>query len=237
MTGLVTRCVVYRADLDAVDPDVSLAVLSTWEKRRADRFLRQSDHDRWVNSHAVMRQILGEKLQVPPACVALANSAMGQPYLPGNQFYISLSRSGPQALIALSSDCPVGVDMETRPLPGCLGAVRDMILCASEARALSHLSQDQQAIAFRRIWVRKEAILKATGLGLYDDPCGLDVGVDNQTTRAITHQGICYHLADLDLRETSCLAAAAKIALIEIRDFSQPARRESTRAVSVGHQS
>ena len=67
-------------------------------------------------------------------------------------------------LVALA-DRPVGVDVETLSAPATAREVSEL-LHPEERRALAQLPNHELVAAFTRLWVRKEAYLKALGSGV-----------------------------------------------------------------------
>ncbi len=80
--------------------------------------------------------------------------------------HISAAHAGSHVAVALGPS-PVGVDVE--PLDADAGAV-ESALSPAETRSLAALGGAQRRVAGLRIWVRKEAVLKATGRGMTLDP-------------------------------------------------------------------
>ena len=98
--------------------------------------------------------------------LTLAYTEHGKPYLPHHpSIHFNLSHSGTWAVCAVG-DVPVGVDVETVHDHGT--AVAEYCLQAEE---LAWLEQaPDRALAFTRLWVRKESYIKLTGTGLSREP-------------------------------------------------------------------
>jgi phosphopantetheinyl transferase len=87
-------------------------LLADAELRRASRYRRAVDAERYLSSHAAVRMILAH---YGAASGAFERSATGKPTLPGGPHF-SLSRTDGAALVAVS-DKDVGVDIErVRPV-------------------------------------------------------------------------------------------------------------------------
>jgi 4'-phosphopantetheinyl transferase len=152
--------------------------------------LRPSDHDRlarirtparaaeFVISRARIRTVLSEVLDVPPdvvelgrrRCPCCADPDHGPPAVlrPHTPLWIGISHTEGCGLLAVS-DAPVGVDVEH------VRAVRTEVLASvaltrSEDGYLRTLpaGADRER-AFLRVWTRKEAVLKAVGIGISTD--------------------------------------------------------------------
>ena len=92
----------------------------------------------------------------------------GKPKLHQNEssfpLHFSLSHCRSIALLAVAAGRPVGVDVEeVRPIEA---EVADSHFSASERVQLNQLQGDAWLLGFYRCWTRKEAILKAEGVGL-----------------------------------------------------------------------
>lgn len=141
------------------------SVLDQDELTRAARFKFDIHRQRFIASHTALRHILSAYLDVPPQTIQYAINKQGKPFLThDSQWHFNLSHSENFALVAVSKH-EVGVDIE-------IIADRDEMQLAkrffatAEYQWLTSLPQDQMQNAFFQIWSRKEAIIKATGLGL-----------------------------------------------------------------------
>jgi 4'-phosphopantetheinyl transferase len=91
--------------------------------------------------------------------------------------HFNLSHSGKWALIAVSEGAEVGVDVENVRRQDDLQSVARRLFSTGEQEALNRLTAEKYAQAFYRCWTRKEAVLKAWGLGLSVDPTAIHVGI------------------------------------------------------------
>jgi 4'-phosphopantetheinyl transferase len=149
----------------------SLAILTEAERLRASRFRNPDDTHRWVSFRSQVRTILGRALDLDPSEVALTLSENGKPLLeaPHNHLHFILSHTENLALLALSEDGPVGIDLEP------LSRARDLLDCEStfchpEEIARLPIQPDLRARMLLEIWTSKEAVLKALGTGLMHPP-------------------------------------------------------------------
>jgi 4'-phosphopantetheinyl transferase len=129
-------------------------------------------------AHAAQDQILATYLDVEPQVLEYATLPGGKPILAGGAIEFNLSHSGQLALVAVSRDLQVGVDLEhPRNFRNEAGMAR-RICTASE---LEHLARTDARDELLRLWVRKEAVVKATGEGLVRPVSEIDV-LDNRVT-------------------------------------------------------
>ena len=169
---------------------VDVALVSVEERKRAARLRFERDRRAYVASRVALRTILGGYLDTDPATIRYEVAPDGKPsILDGAGLSFSLSRSAPLALVAVTRDRAVGVDVERiRPLPD-LDGVASRFLPPAEAAALRYLPEPDRLSAFYACWTRMEAEVKATGAGLSGDLGDRDVatgaGAGEWTVRSI----------------------------------------------------
>jgi 4'-phosphopantetheinyl transferase len=120
-----------------------------------------------------LRTVLGRCLGISPEKVRfIATGASGaKPSLEAGQsnsdFRFNLSHTAGAALIGVAIGREIGIDVEWhRPMEDLHGMARS-VMSEEELRQWSVLSVPDQTPAFYHLWTRKEAYLKAIGLGLY----------------------------------------------------------------------
>ena len=118
----------------------------------------------------------------------LEHRAGRRPTVHGAPLHVSLARSGELALVAVAAGTEVGVDLE-RVVPAPPSAVVSHLLSDDEAEALRELAASERDVAFARAWVRKEAALKAAGVGLAVEPPLVEVGVEASLPRRVAVPG------------------------------------------------
>lgn len=160
---------VWRVSL-AVPPTVTSAVakfIPPGELARINSFKHPEAWSRQLLAHAALRSLLGERLNVEAQKIRFRTDAHGKPMLAGDgALHFNLSHSGNLALIAISASVEVGVDVEhIRPIHD-LSRLAGRFFTPREAAALAALPEPNRPAAFFRSWTRKEAVLKATGLGI-----------------------------------------------------------------------
>ncbi|MDF1487218.1 4'-phosphopantetheinyl transferase family protein [Tessaracoccus caeni] len=149
------------------------ALLTDLERERRDRLHRADDRAAFVAAHVLVRECAAELLGVGVREVTIVQRCAdcggphGRPTVAGfPEVHVSLSHSrGVVAAAAAWSPC--GIDVE--PLRPISPIAR--VLSASERSWLAH--QPDPSAAFLRLWVRKEALVKA-GFGTLDDPRSVD---------------------------------------------------------------
>jgi 4'-phosphopantetheinyl transferase len=160
---------VWRVNVDAfaAAPAWMHGVLSPEESARAARFGFERDRRRFVVRHAALRLLLGRYLDADPAALCFTYGPQGKPALErGGALSFSMSHSNGLALVALARGREVGVDVEWCARGIDALDIARQFFSEREADALAALGPSQRRSAFFRLWTRKEALLKATGLGL-----------------------------------------------------------------------
>ena len=137
-------------------------VLSRDEMERAARFVFPRLGEAWAGAHVLLREVLGRATLTSAAHVRIRTGESGKPSVDGVEF--SLSHTGSVVLIGLG-DLPLGVDVEKVPEERAVQQVGSSFH-PREAAELLGLPADERPGAFARVWVRKEALLKAIGTGL-----------------------------------------------------------------------
>jgi 4'-phosphopantetheinyl transferase len=152
--------------LEGAGVDADWALLDATETERARRFRFDRDRSRYVSHHAFVRRVLARYLGVDPAAVVMRSMARGKPELePDVHLAFNASRSHGLSVVAVSGG-RVGIDVErARPIEDALRLARSQF-SPRERTLLDSLPEAQRDDAFLAIWTRKEAVVKAFGLGL-----------------------------------------------------------------------
>jgi phosphopantetheinyl transferase len=149
------------------------------EQRRAERMRDEGHRARFLASRAWLRVVLGRYLDADPAAVGFDIGDRGKPSIvDGGDLRFSLSRSAAVALIAVTRGRAVGVDVEQIRDDVDHGRLARQLFSPAEADAVLALPEPHRRDAFFDLWVRKEAVLKASGAGLGDGLSHLDVRHD-----------------------------------------------------------
>ena len=163
--------------LEPEDPSAHIEILDPAELQRLHRFHFAPDRERYAVAHANLRRILGGYLNQPAKKISFRTNRFGKPELAGegSSLNFSLSHTQSIAVLAVAHGLPVGVDVEeVRPIEPEVAATH---FSASELSDLSTLQGDDWLSGFYRCWTRKEAVLKAEGVGLHRALDSFDVGL------------------------------------------------------------
>lgn len=115
--------------------------------------------------------ILGRYSARDPARIELRAGEHGKPELaPPTGLEFNLSHSAELALVALSAEHPVGVDVEAAARERRFLALAERWLPEDATRAVTDASAEHRAAVFYAAWVRHEARLKCGGGGISGPP-------------------------------------------------------------------
>ena len=144
--------------------------LSPEEKARADRFHFVNDRNRFVAARGLLRELLGKYLQQAPAGLAFSYGRHGKPALSGGNassgLCFNLSHSAGLAVYAIARERNLGIDVEHVRPESAGEDIAKRYFSAREVDDLRTLPLEARVEGFFHCWTRKEAYLKATGMGL-----------------------------------------------------------------------
>src|SRR5258708_6183899 len=136
------------------------------EQIRAKDFVFADDRERYIASHFALRKILAGYLRVPPLTLGIYNDSYGKPFISNSCIRFNLSHSGDTALVAITRDREIGVDIEQERPGWEVMALAEQFFSHREVTEIKKLPLSEQTTAFFRCWTRKEAYIKAIGRGL-----------------------------------------------------------------------
>jgi 4'-phosphopantetheinyl transferase len=174
---LSTGVQIWLVDLDAYAAGVALDRLAAPEYARAARMAFARDGERFLASRHALRQVLANALDRSPEGLVIEPDDFGKPHLVhGSALHFSVSRSAHEALIGTSRDREIGVDIEVlQTVTGADTLVREHFTDAERAE-WSRTAEGLRDRTFLACWTRKEACVKALGVGLSAAPASINVG-------------------------------------------------------------
>lgn len=158
-------------DVHAQEASALETLLDENELERANGFVFAQDRMRFVVRRARLRQMLGQRMGVPPEEVTLLTGPQGKPALAPshgrNLLQFNVSHSGALAVYAFAWGTGVGVDVEAlQPLENANSLV-ETFFSPQEKKTFETIAAQNRTEAFFNAWTRKEAFVKALGQGLY----------------------------------------------------------------------
>lgn len=160
--------VVYRVPLDV--PAAIIAelgdTLSRDERARGERYVIEGPRRRFIVCRGVLRRVLGELTDLSPADVRFQYQRSGKPGLAATStLHFNVSHSQEQALIGIART-PLGIDVEIPDTRMRIGTLARQVLASLESAATDHMQAVELDATILDLWVCKEAMLKALGIGL-----------------------------------------------------------------------
>lgn len=160
------------------------ALLDPRELACVERRHRPGDRVNLILAYALHRLLLSVLLDIAPADVPIGRDAKGCPRVEGHPLWTSLSHAEGHLAFAFSRVGPVGIDIEPWTRVAELPEIADRVCTPAEADAMRQLEASARARALLELWVRKEALLKAAGIGLerametFDAPVGVPLRLE-----------------------------------------------------------
>jgi 4'-phosphopantetheinyl transferase len=169
-----------RVDLWCVEPEAVddpallqayAALLDERERERHGRYLFPHSRHAFLVSHALVRTVLSRYADVPPADWRFDLNEHGRPELvlpPGcPPVRFNLSHTGGLAVVGVTLERDLGVDVEDRQRRGRPLLIADHYFAPPEVSALRQLpTTAEQLNRFFDHWTLKEAYMKARGIGV-----------------------------------------------------------------------
>jgi 4'-phosphopantetheinyl transferase len=172
---------IWWVDLDVYAETVALDQADPHEQARATRMTLPEASRRFLAGRHALRQVLGNVLDRPPRSLDIRPDDLGKPHLePDRAPHFNLSHSGSQALIAVSLRRPVGVDVEVIHRVVDAGPLAAAHFTEAEREEWAHAPDAYSDRTFLACWARKEACVKALGVGLAAPPASVDAGCAEQ---------------------------------------------------------
>ena len=163
---------IWRTDLNLFSRKVAEIdkFLSPEERHRASRFCFEHDKKRFIVGRGLLRILLGNYLDIPPAQIEFVYGEYGKPKLKDSvnhkNIFFNVTHSNELVLYAFSP-CPwIGIDIEyVRHINRTIDMAK-RFFHLKEYHLLESLPSNKRTEVFYKLWTCKEAYLKATGQGL-----------------------------------------------------------------------
>jgi 4'-phosphopantetheinyl transferase len=201
------------------------ATLSADETQRASSFHFDKDRNRYIVAHFSLRDILGRYLGAEPAQLEFSIDEYGKPSLLKHKLEFNLSHSGSFALVAITQNRIIGVDVERMREGISSHSIARQYFSPAEVAELETLPIEQRETAFFTCWTRKESFIKAKGLGLSLPLDSFDVSLtpnEHAILRAVRPQpqeAACWKLLSLDVAPRYAAAVAVENADAKSQDL------------------
>jgi len=216
---------VWRCDLDRelASPDV----LDDQERARAARFAFEHLRRRYVAAHAFVRTVLGAALSREPQSLVFDTSEHGKPFLEQDALAFNLSHADSIAYLVVGGTAPIGIDVELHHRIDDLMGVARTVFSTSEMAVLERAGEDERDTLFLRCWTRKEAYVKALGVGLGARLTDITVLPSCEDVVVPASEGVSdssFHVRSIEasVAEYVAIATAGIPHAVLLRDFHLP---------------
>jgi 4'-phosphopantetheinyl transferase len=164
--------------------------------------------------HAALLELLSHRLGRSVEESEIVSDPGGKPRLGGGSLAFNLSHSGGEGLIGIGAGFDIGVDLEVERAVPEADAFAEEYLSASEREIWRRLPTGSRHRWLLDCWTRKEACLKALGVGLSVSPAEIPAGAGPDTLRVpVAKDGGRKWLAVASLELPSGSSGAAAIVL------------------------
>jgi len=190
--------------------------LSDGERARADRFLIEKDRQTWIVCHSLLRIFIADYLQSDPGSLSFGTNQFKKPLIKGNPVYFNLSHTRDAFIFSISEYFPVGVDLESYRQDIQLRSIANNYFSKRECDFI-FCEKEGQNERFFLVWTRKEALLKAIGVGIIDYLPDIEVSeIENDIDINILRKsGVANDVSDIYLysgmTETYCFSIAIPV--------------------------
>lgn len=205
-------------DLPQATLDFFFELLTEQERERVNRLRIAAKQAEALVARGLLRWVLARELKVEAQSILLAFGSNGKPSL-ANQcsLHFNVSHTAKRVLIALCWDREVGVDVEECRATISHEELAARFFTARESKAIAGLPAEERLGAFFAVWTRKEAMLKAQGLGIAHGLDGFEVPVDSAELPCIV-KGL--QISDVPMHEPYVAALAMGMPGVPIRHWS-----------------
>jgi len=164
---------VWRVSLDQTPTIVErfYQLLCVDEQARAARFHFEKDRQHFIVARGCLRTILARYLEIAPRKIQFTYTPYGKPELATStsqpqSLNFNLAHSGGFALYALTEVGEIGIDLEHVRPEFAGDEIARRFFSSDEVARLTKLPANVRHEAFFNCWTRKEAFIKAKGIGL-----------------------------------------------------------------------
>jgi 4'-phosphopantetheinyl transferase len=144
--------------------------LSPDEREQYQRFHFDKHRHTYLVSHALVRGALSLVTKLRPEQFSFKKNPYGKPYLdqsvPSRALHFNLSHTDGLAVLAISTQAEVGVDVENSRRTGMTRELAEHFFSSEEYQVVAYLQDPERTIKMLEFWTLKESYIKAVGAGL-----------------------------------------------------------------------
>lgn len=145
-------------------------ILCNSEKAYANSFNYYKDQERFIITRGILRYILANYLEKAPESINIIYTPWGKPYISDiRPLFFNVSHAGDYSLLAFTSACEIGIDLELMNYNLEFDEMAKTIFSIRELSYWNKLTSEKKVDYFYKVWVGREAFLKALGKGWLED--------------------------------------------------------------------
>jgi 4'-phosphopantetheinyl transferase len=173
---------------DDEDIDLWIGLLAPDERARATRLRQADDRRRFIVGRGLLRTMLGRRLERAPASLVFGAGAHGKPTLADAEgLAFNVSHAGDYVLVAVGRAAALGVDVEQQRAGFDLVEVGRQVFTPTELALIANAPDAHRTFRFFRQWTFKEAVAKASGLGLSLDLQRFEIAFPDKGPQLVFH--------------------------------------------------
>ncbi len=163
---------IWHIDLQLTDNDFHRLqdYLNPEEQQRLQRYTHQRAQQQFLATRGRLKQLLAGYTGIAPSDIQFETGQYGKPRLADTTIddglVFNVSHSGVMALIAISTNRALGIDIEQINTRHNLQGMAQRCFSNRELSSWNQLTEPHKTTQFYEYWCAKEAFLKATGRGL-----------------------------------------------------------------------
>lgn len=219
---------IWKIELDCADCQWQplMALLSIDEQIKADRYRFEQHRRRYIMGRTTLRKLLGAYLNRAPEMLNFAYNDHGKPSLAHDDsgLHFNVSHSGEIMLAAFVLNSGIGIDVETIQQDTDYLAIGQRWFSKQESNTLRDLAEEKRIGAFFRAWTRKEAYIKARGIGLSYSLNRFSVSMDETSPSLLEHEDCSqeiksWQIYNIEVSSDYSAAVAIEAARWDIRHY------------------
>lgn len=192
-------------------------LLTAEELSRAEKFLKPDDAEGFILSRGLLRRVLADCMSSDPAALRFSRNAHGKPFLENGGLEFNVSHSRDRLLIAVTAGRAVGVDIEFRREGLNMQSIAKRWFAPEEQEFFRNASGPAEV--FFEIWAKKEAYVKALGVGIYKDLNTFAVPLGGQRLSPVPGNGRqwFFRILEIDSGYTAAVVSEAPAVPVNLR--------------------
>ncbi|ADG93868.1 4'-phosphopantetheinyl transferase [Arcobacter nitrofigilis DSM 7299] len=159
---------IWKIEIDKISEDIYKysELLTPDELNRANKYRISNKKKAYITTRITLKILLKYYLDNDSYSITLYKNNYGKIYIKGSNLYFNISHSTDMSIITFSRNNEIGIDLENMNCDSNIIDISTRYFTKRERLWIKNLALEKQKEAFIYCWVRKEAYIKALGLGL-----------------------------------------------------------------------